>query len=74
MAQQIYYLLAYDIDSGKWFNADHVLGVLTEDGPLYTAEADDIKGKWSQITDPKLIDKDFDNTELLSSFLKQANR
>jgi hypothetical protein len=73
MAQQIYYLIAYDVDSGKWINADHVLGLLTE-GPLYDAEKDDESGKWSQLEDPKLIDQDFENTELLTKFLRQVNQ
>jgi hypothetical protein len=72
MAKQIYYLLAYDLDSKRWSSADHVLGLLTE-GPLYTAEKGDEVGKWSQIEAPELIDLDFDNTELIGKFLKQAN-
>ena len=72
MAKQIYYLIAYDLDSKRWSSADHVLGLFTE-GPLYTAEKVDEAGKWSQIEAPELIDLDFDNTELIGKFLKQAN-
>jgi hypothetical protein len=72
MAKQIYYLIAYDLDSKRWINADHAFGLLVE-GPLYDAENDDEAGKWSQIEDPELIDLDFDNAELIGKFLKQAN-
>jgi hypothetical protein len=73
MAKQIYYLIAYDIDSKHWTNADHVLGLLTE-GPLYSATSDDEAGTWSQIEDPELVDLDFDNTHIVSEFLKQINK
>lgn len=72
MAKQIYYLLAYDLDSKRWTNADHVLGLLTE-GPLYSSEQDDTAGTWSQLEDPKLVDLDFDNSEIVTNFLKQVN-
>lgn len=72
MAQQIYYLIAYDVDSGRWMNADHVLSSLVE-GPVFSAETVEEPGEWLQLKDPRLIDQDFDNTETLSKFLKQAN-
>jgi hypothetical protein len=74
MAQQIYYLLAYDVDAKQWASADHVLGNFTQGGPLYTTEADDLSGEYSEITDPELIDQDFDNVETLSEFLKNVNK
>jgi hypothetical protein len=74
MAQQIYYLIAYDVDSGKWINADHVLGLLTQEGPLYSAESDEKAGSWAQIEDPGLIDQDFENTQLIGDFLRQVNK
>jgi hypothetical protein len=73
MAQQIYYLIAYDVDTKKWMSADHVLGLLTEEGPLYSSTDDHNPGVWSQIENPELIDQDFDNTVLLTEFLRQVN-
>lgn len=73
MAQQIYYLIAYDVDSGKWMNADHTLGSLVE-GPLYETKALGENGEWSQLKEPELIDQDFDNTGVLTEFLRQVNQ
>lgn len=73
MAQQIYYLIAYDVGSGKWMNADYVLSSLVE-GPVFKADTLESPGEWSQLKEPELIDQDFDNTEVLTEFLRQANQ
>jgi len=73
--QQIYYLLAYDVNAGKWMNADHVLGFLTNGLQVYQADGPGEAGEWIALDAhvPELVDQDFENTQVLSRFLKEQN-
>lgn len=70
--REIYYMLAYDVDSGKWFAADAMLQVFTN-GSGQVLAGSGMEGKWRQLEDGMEKDIDFDNTEVLSNFLKQVN-
>ena len=73
--QQIYYLLAYDVNEGKWMNADHIFGFLTEGKPVYESDGPGEEGKWIPLDAhvPELVDIDADNVQVLTEFLKKAN-
>ena len=72
MAREIYYMIAYDPDTKKWMAADAMLQQLN-DGSGQVLEGDGYSGKWRQLEDGMEKDIDFDNTELLTEFLRQAN-
>jgi hypothetical protein len=74
--QQIYYLLAYDMNEGKWMNADHIFGVLTEGKTVYESDGPGEEGKWIPLDAhvPALLDQDSDNIAVLSKFLRDANQ
>lgn len=72
METQIFYLLGYDVKTKKWFSADDLLGVFTDNkGPVL--EGDDIEGKFRPLEDGVEKDLDFDNTEALGQFLRTQN-
>jgi len=73
--QQIYYLLAYDVNAGKWMNADHVFGFLTEGKTVYQADGPSEPGEWIVLDEhvPNLVEQDYENTQVLSRFLKEQN-
>jgi len=73
--RQIYYMLAYDVDAGKWMNADHMFGPLTDGGNMYEADAPGEEGEWKTIdpTMPELEELDYDNIQVLSKFLREQN-
>lgn len=72
-SEEIYYLLAYDIQTGKWTAADEVLSILTENqGEVYVTTAEG--GTWRPLEDGIEKDMDFDNTELLTKFLRENNQ
>jgi hypothetical protein len=73
--QQIYYMLAYDVNAGKWMNADHIFGVFTDGKTVYEADDPGAEGKWIPLDAhvPELLDQDSDNIAVLSAFLRQAN-
>lgn len=70
----IYYLLGYDPENKKWYSADELLCFMTSSGQVLEAEDDSEEPpKWRSLEDGLETDIDFDNTELLSQFLKKAN-
>ena len=72
---QIYYLLAYDVAEGKWMNADHIFGVLTEGKTVYQADGPSEEGEWIPLDAhvPELLEVDADNIQTLTTFLREAN-
>jgi hypothetical protein len=74
MSIEIYYLVAYDIDTRKWRSADDTLGILTENqGPVYVSDEATESGEWGDLTDGIEKDIDFDNTQNLTEFLRGMN-
>lgn len=73
--QQIYYLLAYDANAGKWMNADHVFGFLTEGKTVYQADGPGEEGEWVPLDHhvPNLVDLDQENIQVLTKFLQEQN-
>lgn len=74
-AQQIFYLIAYDVNAGKWMNADHVLGAINEGNNLYEAPELGEEGEWKTIDEfmPELQELDHVNIQVLSKFLREQN-
>lgn len=75
--EEIFYLLSYDKQSGKWRSADDVLGYLIvassgESGPVHYVD-EERGAQWRPLEDGMETDLDFDNTETLSSFLRDLN-
>lgn len=70
--REIYYMLAYDVDSKKWFAADGMINVFTN-GAGQVLAGSGMEGKWRSLEDGLEKDIDFDNMELLGEFLRQAN-
>jgi len=74
--EEIFYLLAYDTQSRKWRSADETLSMLVHDkegeGPVRVV-FEDGSVVWRDVEDGLEKDADFDNTEILSSFLKDLN-
>lgn len=72
MSREIYYLIAYDIDTQTWHPADDMLGVLTNnEGPVYVADED--SGEWQDLQDGIERDIDYDNTQHITEFLRGMN-
>lgn len=73
--RQIYYLIAYDVNAGKWMNADHVLGAINQGANLYEADEVGEEGEWKTIDAfmPELQELDSDNIKVLSKFLREQN-
>jgi hypothetical protein len=72
MPKEIYYMLAYDTETKRWFNADAMINVLTN-GNGSVLEGEGESGSFRQIEDGMEMDMDFENTELLTEFLRHAN-
>lgn len=70
--REIYYMIAYDPDKKRWMAADAMLQQLNN-GSGQVLEGDGIEGKWRHIQEGLETDVDYDNTELLTEFLRQAN-
>lgn len=74
--EEIFYLLAYDKEQGKWRSADETLSMLVHDeggeGPVRVT-SEDGSVVWRDVEDGIEKDVDFDNIEVLSGFLKDLN-
>jgi hypothetical protein len=74
--EEIFYLLAYDKRERKWRSADETLSMLVHDekgeGPVRVM-SDDGSVVWRDIKDGQEKDIDFENAEILSSFLRDLN-
>ena len=73
--RQIYYLIAYDMNEGKWMNADHIFGVLTDGKPVYEADGPSEEGRWLPLDEhlPELLEQDSENLQVMSKFLRDVN-
>lgn len=76
MDEEIFYLVAYNKNEKKWRSADELLATLVQsmggDGPVRVVHEDD-SVQWRDVEDGLEKDIDFDNTVLLSAFLRDAN-
>lgn len=72
MNEEIFYMLAYDKQSGKWRSADETLGMLVNEGPVRET-AEDGTAEWRDLQDGIEKDIDFENTESLGNFLRIMN-
>lgn len=70
--REIYYMLAFDMESKKWMSADAMLHQLNN-GSGQVLEGDGVQGKWRPLEDGLEIDVDYDNVEVLTEFLRQVN-
>ncbi len=66
------YLIGFDPQRKKWFAADDMLGLLTENsGTMLEVSEDDQKFRFVQ--EGPEADMDFDNMEILGEFLRKYN-
>ena len=73
MNEEIFYILAYNNATKKWRSADEMIGVFTEgDGPVRVIK-DEETVEWREVEDGIEKDIDFDNTILLTAFLRDVN-
>lgn len=76
MDEEIFYLVAYNKNEKKWRSADELLATLVQsmggDGPVRVVHEDD-SVQWRDVEDGLEKDIDFDNTVLLSAFLRDVN-
>lgn len=74
--EEIFYLVAYDKSSKKWRSADEMLGVFVQaiggDGPVCVVHEDD-SVQWRDLEDGLEKDVDYDNVQMLTSFIRGAN-
>lgn len=76
MNEEIFYLIAFDKQTKKFRSADEMLGTFTQalggDGPVRVVKEDD-SVEWRDLEDGLEKDIDFDNTTLLSAFIRDVN-
>jgi len=77
MNEEIYYLVAYEKESGKWRSADEMLEYLVvgstgENSPVHYIDEEE-GAKWRPLEDGLEKDLDFDNAQALGGFLRQMN-
>jgi hypothetical protein len=78
MNEEIYYLIAYEKETGKWRAADEMLDYLIvgssgEVGPVHYID-DETGATWRPLKEGLEKDLDFDNAQVLGSFLRQINK
>ena len=70
--KEIYYMLAYDPQEKKWMSADAMIYQLNG-GRGQVLEGDGFRGHWRELEDGLEKDMDYDNVEMLTEFIRQAN-
>ena len=70
---EIYYMLCYNVQMGKWYSADAMINVLTN-GAGTVLEGTGSKGHWRPIEAGVEADVDYDNVESLGEFLRSDNK
>lgn len=66
------YLIGYDAQTKKWFAADDMLGILTENsGNVLDVSEDEQHFRF--LEEGLEMDTDFDNMEVLGKFLREQN-
>ena len=70
---EIYYMLCYNVQMGKWYSADGMINVLTN-GSGTVLEGKGSKGHWRHLAEGLEADLDYDNVEALGEFLRSVNK
>lgn len=72
MQTEIYYLLCYNVQEKRWYAADDMLGNLTK-GQGQVLEGEGFEGKFRPLKEGLEMDLDFDNTEIITQFIREQN-